>query len=95
MTKAEAKKVLNLQLKELSDRLNEQHLGIIVSATAKNLLLKQGYSAIDGVRPLRRTIQDNIEDRLAEGVLSHEYKAGDVVQVDTSKGELSFSVDAE
>ncbi|MBP6880796.1 ATP-dependent Clp protease ATP-binding subunit [Candidatus Saccharibacteria bacterium] len=95
LTKAEAKKVLNLQLQDLSNRLNEQHLGLEVSAPARNVLLKNGYSATDGVRPLRRAIQDHIEDRLAEGVLSGEYNRGDVVSISAKKGKLEFSVSAE
>ncbi|MDX1765753.1 MAG: AAA family ATPase, partial [Candidatus Saccharimonadales bacterium] len=90
LTKANVKKILDLQLTELKERLSKKNLGLQVSTAAKKKLVAEGYDPKNGVRPLRRVIQDSIEDRLAEGILSGDFAAGDVVMVDIHKGELQF-----
>jgi ATP-dependent Clp protease ATP-binding subunit ClpC len=92
LTNKQAGFVLDLQLSALSDRLNELHIGVSVSKKARNLLLQKGYTPSDGVRPLRRAIQDELEDHIAEGLLNGDYKEGDIVVVDVSKKEFTFSV---
>ena len=92
LTKPDARKILDLQLKELIDRLNKQGLSLQTSASAKSLLIKQGYDAANGVRPLRRQIQESIEDHIANGVLTGEYDKGDVIKVSTNKDKFSFKV---
>jgi ATP-dependent Clp protease ATP-binding subunit ClpC len=66
-----------------------------VSPAAKQYLLDNGYDAKNGVRPLRRLIQDTFEDYLALGLLDDKLAKGNIVQVSTKKGELAYSVTAE
>jgi ATP-dependent Clp protease ATP-binding subunit ClpC len=95
LTNSEAKKVLELQLEELRTRLREHKIGLQLTTGAKKFLLDKGYDADQGVRPLRRIIQDEIEDAIAHGLLSNAYQDGDVVKVSAVKGGLSYAVTPE
>jgi ATP-dependent Clp protease ATP-binding subunit ClpA len=54
-------------------------------------LLERGYDAKNGVRPLRRLIQDEIEDHVATGLLEDSYDKGDIISIGTKKDELTFT----
>ena len=74
--------IVDLMMKELRKRLQEQEIGIEVSVEAKEKLVAEGYDPAYGARPLRRAIQRMIEDPLAEDLLRGRYKEGDIVKVD-------------
>lgn len=84
-------KILELQLSELSERLKAKHVAIELTPIAKHWLVKRGYDPHNGARPLRRTIQDELEDHLADGLLSGKYGPGEVIKVSTSKNKLTFT----
>jgi len=86
---------LQKQLDELRKRLIKKGLGLYVSPAAKQIMLEQGYDAKNGVRPMRRLIQDEIEDHIAGGLLDEVYQNGDVVSVGVSKNGLSYSLKSE
>lgn len=91
LTSKEARQVLDLQLSELNERLNEEHsMSLAVKMSAKNLLLKNGYKPQSGVRTLRRVIQDEIEDHIAEKILEGALQEHHKIMVEAKKGELSF-----
>ncbi len=92
LTKKDALSIMDLQLDELRSRLVKHGIGLQVSPAAKQVLLEKGYDAKNGVRPMRRLIADDIEDRIANGLLDEEYQKGDIVQVGAAKGKLAFSV---
>lgn len=91
LTKKDALKIMDLQLDELRSRLVKHGLGLQVSASAKQTMLEKGYDAKNGVRPMRRLIQDEIEDHIAEHLLDEAYLKGDIVSVGSAKSELTFS----
>lgn len=93
-TKAEVRRILDLELSKLAKRLARQHIAARLSSAAKNVLIEKGYDPQNGVRPLRRAIQDLVEDEIAGGLLEERYTKGDVIDVSTKKGELAFSVRA-
>jgi ATP-dependent Clp protease ATP-binding subunit ClpC len=95
LTRADASKIFDLQLKELSERLVKKGMSVVVSASAKKLLLDEGYDAQNGVRPLRRAIQEKIEDHIANGMLNGEYGKGSVIKVDAKKKNFSFQTVSE
>ena len=80
-----------MQIEELAKRLQRQKIGIKLTTPAKNWLLDKGYDVHNGVRPMRRTIQDEIEDQIAEGILRGDYGSGDVIKVDVAKKQLTLS----
>ena len=83
---------MNLQLKELQDRLDEKHITLKVSESAKKFLMEKGYDVENGARPMRRTIENYIESPLAEGMLSGEFKEGDLISVMKMGENLQFYV---
>jgi len=91
LTKQEANKILDLQLAELSRRLERKGIGVSLQSGAKRILLDKGYDASNGVRPLRRIIQDMVEDEIADGLLDERYAKGDIIKVSISKGALVFT----
>ncbi|HSX36144.1 MAG TPA: ATP-dependent Clp protease ATP-binding subunit, partial [Patescibacteria group bacterium] len=91
LTKKDIFHIIDLQIEELRVRLQKQHIGIEASTGAKNYLLENGYDAKNGVRPLRRLIQDEIEDHIATEVLSSAYEIGDVVSVGLKNGALTYT----
>lgn len=95
LTKENALKIVDLQLDELSQRLIKHGIGLQVSMAAKKVLLEEGYDAKNGVRPLRRLIQDTIEDHIADEVLKQSYGKGTIVKVGTKGTTLTYSSDAE
>lgn len=81
LSKLDIKQILELQLSELQERLKEQEITLKVAANAKEYLIEQGYDVDQGARPMRRAIQDLIEDPLASALLRGEFKAGSVIAV--------------
>lgn len=92
LSKDEIFKIIDLQIEDVRKRLQKKGIGIELSTAAKQYLLDHGYDAKNGVRPLRRLIQDTIEDHVAAELLNDAYQMGDVVKVSARKGELAYSV---
>ncbi|MDP1712797.1 MAG: ATP-dependent Clp protease ATP-binding subunit [Candidatus Nanopelagicaceae bacterium] len=82
LTKAEIIQIVDLMITNLDERLKAKDMGIELTTAAKNLLAARGYDPLLGARPLRRTIQREIEDSLSEKILFGELKAGEIVLVD-------------
>lgn len=95
LTKKDIYKIIDLQIDELKTRLQKQGVSVQLTNTAKQYLLEHGYDAHNGVRPLRRLIQDTIEDQVALNLLDDKYNKGDIIQVATKKGELAYATNNE
>jgi ATP-dependent Clp protease ATP-binding subunit ClpC len=95
LTKKDILRIVDLQIDELRQRLQRKGIGVQLSSAAKQYLLDNGYDAHNGVRPLRRLIQDTIEDQLAHDLLDEKYEKGDIIQVAAKKGALDYAVASE
>ena len=95
LSKKDIKHIIDLQIDELRNRLRRKGIGLTLTPKAKNYLLERGYDAKNGVRPLRRLIQDTIEDKMALEVLDEHYSKGDIIQVATKNGELAYATQNE
>ena len=84
------KAIVELELRNVSNRLKDQGLVFDFSEAAKSFLIEKGYDAKYGARPLRRAIERHLEDSLAEAILGGEIKSGEVIQVDVQDDHLSF-----
>jgi ATP-dependent Clp protease ATP-binding subunit ClpC len=91
LTKPQIIQIVDLMLKNLDDRLHAKDMGIELTPAAKDLLAERGYDPLLGARPLRRTIQREIEDALSERILFGELKAGEIIVVDV-EGEGAEAV---
>jgi len=85
--------IVDLMVAKVDDRLKDRDMGIEVREHAKDLLSNRGYDPVLGARPLRRTIQREIEDSLSEKILFGELRPGQIVIVDTegSGDEVKFT----
>lgn len=76
--------IVDLEVAKLDQRLKDKDMGIELTPAAKQLLAKRGYDPVLGARPLKRTIQREIEDVLSEKILFGELVAGEIVAVDAT-----------
>ena len=95
LTKKDIYHIIDLQIDELRQRLQKQGVSVSLSKTAKDYLLEHGYDPKNGVRPLRRLIQDTIEDQMAVELLDQRYQKGDIVQVTAKNNELTYTTVSE
>ncbi len=77
--------IVDLMIAKVDDRLKDRDMGIEIRPSAKDLLALRGYDPVLGARPLRRTIQREIEDSLSEKILFGELRPGQIVIVDTDR----------
>ncbi len=88
LTKEHIRQIVDLMLREVWKELAEKTVKLEVTDAAKNLLGEKGYDPIFGARPLRRTIQDMVEDPLSDAFLRGDFQAGDTVLVDCEGEEI-------
>ncbi|MBA7597659.1 Negative regulator of genetic competence ClpC/MecB [subsurface metagenome] len=86
LTKEHIRKIVDLMLVSATQQLAEKEIKLEVTDAVKNFLGEKGYDQVFGARPLRRVIQDMVEDKLSESLLRGEFQSGDTVVVDL-KGE--------
>ncbi len=86
LSQEEIKRIVDLMIAKVNERLREQKMEIEITDRAKEFLAKVGYDPIYGARPLRRAIQRHIEDLISEAILKGEFKEGDKILVDTDEG---------
>ena len=93
LTKEHIRKIVDLMLAQVSKQLGEKGIKLEVTDAAKDLLGEKGYDEVFGARPLRRVIQDMVEDRLSEALLRSEFKVFDrVYEVKAEMTEITPSV---
>ncbi len=91
LTEAELGDIANIMMNDLRKRLAEQDLSLELTDEALKELSRDGYDVEYGARPLRRTIQNKIEDPLADALLEGKYKEGDTIKVDVEEGKFVFT----
>jgi ATP-dependent Clp protease ATP-binding subunit ClpC len=84
------REIVDLLLSRTQKQLTEQRLVMEATDAAKDLLMEKGFDAVFGARPMRRAIQNLIEDPLAEGLLHGRFQPGDVVLVDRGGDDLTL-----
>ena len=92
LNKEDMGKIVTILVKELQKRCKEQlSIDLVVRDAAKAYIVEKAYDRKYGARPLKRKIQDEIEDRLAEEIIAGEVKAGDKVIVSVKKDAISIT----
>jgi ATP-dependent Clp protease ATP-binding subunit ClpB len=90
LTEDDLKKIVEIQLRRLTKRLEQQKITLDLSDSAKALLAREGYDPVYGARPLRRTIQKEILDPLSIDILEGKVREGQTVHIDAKNGALEF-----
>jgi len=93
LSQADIERIVDLMVAEIESRLRDKDMGIELTQAAKALIAKRGYDPVLGARPLRRAIQRDIEDILAEKILFADIHPGEIVVVDVAPegSELAFT----
>jgi ATP-dependent Clp protease ATP-binding subunit ClpC len=89
LNKDDMKQIVGIMVRQLQKRCKEQlQIELVVREAARSLIVEKAYDRKYGARPLRRKLQDEVEDRMAEKLISGEIKAGDRVVVTTKNKEI-------
>jgi ATP-dependent Clp protease ATP-binding subunit ClpC len=90
LDKENLNRIVELMLKDLQQRLADHELSLEITEAAKTWLAEAGYNPVYGARPLRRAIEQYVENPLASKLLRNEFKAGDIITVDCGAEGLTF-----
>jgi ATP-dependent Clp protease ATP-binding subunit ClpC len=88
LSKEHIRKIVELQLTEVEQQLVLKGVTMEVTDVTKDWLGEKGYDPVFGARPLRRVIQDEIEDRLSDALLESRFSEGDRIRIDMEAGEI-------
>ena len=91
LTKNNIGKIVDLMVRELSDRLADQELSLELTDAAKQMVVDNGYDPVYGARPLKRYLQNYVETLTAKKILSGDVHAGDTIVLDVKDGEFTVS----
>ncbi len=86
----EMKKIVDIQLNEIKERLQEKNLELVLTEPARELLVEQGFDPEYGARPIKRTIRRLVEDPLAEEILRGRFKEGSIISIEREEQILKF-----
>ena len=91
LTKDNVGKIVDLMVRELSDRLADQELSLELTDAAKQMVVDNGYDPVYGARPLKRYLQNYVETLTAKKILSGDVHAGDTIMLDVKDGAFTVS----
>ena len=86
------KKIVEIQLRRLTKRLEKQKITLELTDAAKALIAREGYDPVYGARPLKRAIQKEILDPLSLEILEGKFHEGQTIRVDVKAGATTFTV---
>ena len=92
LAKSEIFSIVDLMIKELSDRLQEKQLSVVLTDKARDYIVESGYDPVYGARPLKRFIQSKVETLLARAIIGDKLKQGDKVVVDSDENGLFLNI---
>jgi len=90
LTKDDLKKIVDIQLGYLVQRLDSRKIKVEFTNSARNQIMDEGYDPVFGARPLKRTIQQRLENLLAAQILSGKFAEGDAVKIDANQHKFTF-----
>jgi ATP-dependent Clp protease ATP-binding subunit ClpB len=91
LQKSQLRSIVKIQIARLEKRLADRKLSLKLAESALDFLANVGYDPVYGARPLKRTIQKELETILAKGILRGDFKEGDTVFVEVQNDRLTFS----
>ncbi len=91
LTEDDLKKIVELLLSDVRERLDDRKVGLELTDAAKAALVKEGYDPVYGARPLRRTIERRVANPLSRRILAGEFAEGDTALVDFADGQYTFA----
>ncbi len=95
LEKKDLLKIVDLEIKKVTDRLDQRKISIVLEKDAKEFLIKEGHDPQYGARPMRRAVERHLEDPLAEHLLRGNIEEGDTVRISRIEGEKTLKFKAE
>ncbi len=92
LTEDELSQIVNIMFKQIKNRISERNIKLEIDSKAKELIIRKGTDTNYGARPLRRAIQNMIEDKLAEEILDGNLKSGDTAKITAKDDEIQIKV---
>jgi ATP-dependent Clp protease ATP-binding subunit ClpB len=89
------RKIVDIQLVYLRKRLQDRNLDLVLDESARDLMAEAGFDPVYGARPLKRAIQQQIENPLAQHILRGDFSSGDTIRVGVRDGRLAFTRSVE
>jgi ATP-dependent Clp protease ATP-binding subunit ClpB len=90
LDRAQVREIVGIQLRRFEERLRDRDMHLLLSDDAKDLLANLGFDPTYGARPLKRAIQQHLENPLAQAFLAGEFGPGDTIRAEAKDGELVF-----
>jgi len=90
LTRDDLRKIVDIQLGYLTDRLKEQDINVEITDNAKELIMDEGFDPAYGARPLKRAIQKRLENPLASQILDGKFAEGDTIKIDADRHSFTF-----
>jgi ATP-dependent Clp protease ATP-binding subunit ClpB len=90
LTKEDLRKIVDIQLNYLSERMNARKIGLEFTDDARKQIMDEGYDPVFGARPLKRTIQQRLENPLAAELLAGKFAEGDTIKIDADAHRFTF-----
>ncbi|MFZ0035235.1 MAG: ATP-dependent chaperone ClpB [Sedimentisphaerales bacterium] len=90
LTKEDLKKIVDIQLGYLVERMNARKIGLEFTDNARKQIMDEGYDPVFGARPLKRTIQQRLENPLAAELLAGKFAEGDTIKIDADADRFTF-----
>ncbi len=90
LSKEDLQRIIELEMKEVKDRLKDRKMELLLSADATQFIIEKGYDPIYGARPLRRAVQNMVENVLAEEILNGKFKEGDKILAEVHADRIVF-----
>jgi ATP-dependent Clp protease ATP-binding subunit ClpA len=91
LTRDEVSRILDLMLDDLNQRLASKGVGVVIGASARKFLIEKGYDPKFGARPLRRAVQNELENLVAEQMIEKKIGRGDVVRATVRDGQIALN----
>jgi len=91
LSKEDLVQIVDIMMRDINERLKDKTISLELSAKAKELLADKGYDPKFGARPLRRVIENMIEEPLSEGLLAGKFSEGSHIKLGVKDGEITFS----
>ncbi len=91
LSRQDLRQIVDLQIARLARQMQEHGYDLEVSDDARTLLANEGYDPTYGARPLKRVIQNRLQNALANAILTGEFPEGSTILIDTQHGEFTFA----
>lgn len=92
LTKENITQIIDLLIKDLSTRLEDKQLKLVITPLAKDLIIENGYDPVYGARPLKRYLQSKVETLIAKTMIANDLQAGNTIEIGARNGDFTVQI---